>query len=41
MTTPPRILELIERFQSDSKVYTSTAYNETQTRQEFIDLLAE
>jgi hypothetical protein len=41
MPVPTRILELVERFQSDITAYKSALYNETQARQEFIDPLFE
>lgn len=39
MTTPSNVLELVERFDRDKPAYKSPLYNETQTRQEFIDPL--
>lgn len=41
MTAPSRVLELVERFDRDKPAYKSALYNETQTRQEFIDPLFE
>ena len=41
MTVPSRVLELVERFERDKSYYKSTQYNETQTRQEFINPLFE
>ncbi|MHB9098532.1 MAG: Eco57I restriction-modification methylase domain-containing protein, partial [Syntrophales bacterium] len=37
MSTPPEIIELVERFQENLASYTSGTYNETQLRREFID----
>ena len=39
MTAPKEIRRLIERFQENRDVYCSSAYNEAQTRHEFIDPL--
>ena len=39
MTAPSSVLELVERFDRDKTTYKSPLYNETQTRQEFIDPL--
>lgn len=41
MTAPAIVLELVERFRKSASAYHSTSYNETQTRQEFIDPLFE
>lgn len=41
MPIPSRILDLVDRFQADLEFYTSSQYNETQARQEFIDPLFE
>jgi len=39
---PPAIIaDLIERFEQNAEAYRSTAYNETQVRQEFINLFFE
>jgi len=37
MTTPARIVDLVERFERNLDAYRSGAYNETQVRREFID----
>lgn len=39
MSAPSSVLELVERFERDKPAYKSPLYNETQTRQEFIDPL--
>jgi len=39
VTAPKDIKRLVERFQENSDVYCSGAYNETQARHEFIDPL--
>jgi type I restriction-modification system DNA methylase subunit len=41
MTAPTTVHELVERFHQDIDAYKSGLYNETQTRQEFIDPLFE
>ena len=37
MTTPPEIIELVERFGRNKAAYTGVHYNETQLRREFLD----
>ena len=37
MTAPDQVLRLIDKFAGNRKFYTSGAFNETQTRVEFID----
>jgi predicted type IV restriction endonuclease len=37
MTPPPKILELVQRFQDNLDAYRAGHYNETQVRREFID----
>ena len=37
MNTPPKIFELVERFQQNKAEYKSSTYNETQTKNDFID----
>ena len=39
MNVPKEIKKLVERFRENRDVYCSSAYNETQARREFIDLL--
>jgi hypothetical protein len=39
MTAPKEIKTLVERFEHNREAYHSSAYNETQLRQEFIDPL--
>ena len=39
MSLPKEVKKLVERFQENRDVSSSIAYNETQTRREFIDLL--
>jgi len=39
VTAPKDIKRLVERFRENRDVYCSGAYNETQTRREFIDPL--
>jgi hypothetical protein len=39
MTAPKEIKTLVERFERNREAYRSSAYNETQLRQEFIDPL--
>jgi type I restriction-modification system DNA methylase subunit len=41
MSTPSKVLELVERFDADLNYYRSPRYKETETRQEFIDPLFE
>ena len=37
MTAPREVIDLIERFDRNRESYRSSAYNETETRREFID----
>ena len=39
MSLPKEVKKLVERFREIRDVYCSSAYNETQTRQEFVDPL--
>ena len=41
MPAPPKILELVERFEANKQEYKSAAYNEFRLRKEFIDPLFE
>jgi type I restriction-modification system DNA methylase subunit len=37
MVAPPKIIELVDRFERNKKEYMSSGYNETQVRREFVD----
>ncbi len=41
MAAPPKVLELVERFERNKREYLNASYNETQVRREFVDPLFE